>query len=283
MVSKFLHPNQDSLAQQLGIVVADFESAEAVVNAIEAKLGKESLEERSRWFVISVLRQLKKAKWATPNDSQLDGAKQKALAKQCLAVTGFATSLQTVTKDNRSKFRIVGFASSKNIERGKLATGTKAYKIAASVLAEAGTISLPATKSANKAKQTPAQKAKATAKVRREEAKEGKTSGQSVKQAKASGLEAVEKTVVGRRAQRRGYSSDASLHVADAAKGLSDSKQAATMSEEEFANLDAALNRSDAEIIQQNWADQPREDRWSRVLGVLAGVGFFVFVTLLFL
>ena len=34
-----------------------------------------------------------------------------------------------------------------------------------------------------------------------------------------------------------------------------------SMSKEEFAVLDAALSKSDAEIIQQNWGDQHNEDR----------------------
>jgi hypothetical protein len=59
--------------------------------------------------------------------------------------------------------------------------------------------------------------------------------------------------------------------------------QTASMSKEEFAGLDAALTKNDAEIIQQSWSDQQNEDRWSRILGLLAGVGFFVFVALLFL
>jgi hypothetical protein len=54
-----------------------------------------------------------------------------------------------------------------------------------------------------------------------------------------------------------------------------------SMSKEEFAVLDAALSKSDAEIIQQNWGDQHNEDRWSLMLDLLAGVGFFVFVALL--
>ena len=56
-----------------------------------------------------------------------------------------------------------------------------------------------------------------------------------------------------------------------------------SMSKEEFAVLDAALGKSDAETIQQNWGDQHNEDRWSLMLGLLAGVGFFVFVALLLL
>ncbi|MBL4728123.1 MAG: hypothetical protein JKY40_01965 [Gammaproteobacteria bacterium] len=59
--------------------------------------------------------------------------------------------------------------------------------------------------------------------------------------------------------------------------------QAAPMSKQEFADLDAALTKSNVEIIQQNWGDHQHEDRWSRLLGILAGVGFFVFTALLFL
>lgn len=56
-----------------------------------------------------------------------------------------------------------------------------------------------------------------------------------------------------------------------------------SINKEEFAVVGAALSKSDAEIIQQNWGDQHNEDRWSLMLGLLAGVGFFVFVALLLL
>tara|TARA_B110000444_G_scaffold207194_1_gene201094 strand:- start:1046 stop:1327 length:282 start_codon:yes stop_codon:yes gene_type:complete len=92
----------------------------------------------------------------------------------------------------------------------------------------------------------------------------------------------VEKTVVGRRAKRRGYIEDVANNVADTAVVTSGKKQAVSMSKEEFADLDVALGKSDTEIIQQNWSDQQGEERWSRILGLLAGVGFFVFVALLF-
>jgi hypothetical protein len=71
--------------------------------------------------------------------------------------------------------------------------------------------------------------------------------------------------------------------VGDTLKETSEENQTVSMSKEEFAGLDAALSKNDAEIIQQNWDDQQNEDRWSRLLGLLAGVGFFVFVALLLL
>ena len=55
-----------------------------------------------------------------------------------------------------------------------------------------------------------------------------------------------------------------------------------SMSKEEFAGLDAVLSENDAELIQQNWGDQQNKDRWSRLLGLLACVDFFVFFALLF-
>lgn len=254
-----LHPNQSSVALELGLDVAKLSSAEAVVEAIESKFGKAAQEESARWFAISVLKHLRKAKWTDPAESGLDEAGQKNLAKDCLAVEGFSTSLHTVTKDARSKFRIVGFASSKKIERGVLATGTKAYKIAAYIIIEAGLVEQHAEPKSSKAA------SKKKAKSRRPPLKE------------------VEKTVVGRRAKRRGYFDNEIINVADVAEVTSEKDQAVSMSKEEFADLDAALSKNDTEIIQQNWGDQPNEDRWSRILGILAGVGFFVFVALLFL
>jgi len=258
--STSLHPNQSSVAIELGLDVAKLNSAETLVDAIESTLGKAAEEERARWFAISVLKHLCKAKWTTPNDSDLDERRQKNLAKNCVAVKGFSSSLRTVTKDARSTFRIVGFASSKKIERGVLATGTKAYKIAANLIREAGLVERKAKQASNKT-----------------------TSKKKAESQRPKLKEAVEKTVVGRRAKRRGYFVDEFISVADTTEAASEKDHAVTMSKEEFADLDAALSKDDAEIIQQNWGDQQDEDRWSRLLGLLAGAGFFVFVALMFL
>tara|TARA_B110000858_G_scaffold193768_1_gene246921 strand:- start:21660 stop:22487 length:828 start_codon:yes stop_codon:yes gene_type:complete len=254
--SSGLNPKQISVAVELGIDVATLGSAEAVVEAIESKLGKAAEEQCARWFVISVLGHLRKAKWADLSDSGLNEARQINLAKDCLAVKGFSSSLRIVTKDARSKFRIVGFSSSKKIEKVVLATGTKAYKIASYVILEAELVEQQAKKKARS----------------RKKSKEPR-----------SELEKAEKTVVGRRAKRRGYSEDEFMSVVDAAEVTSGKQQAVSMSKEEFADLDVALSNSDTEIIQQNWSDQQDEERWSRILGLLAGVGFFVCVALLFL
>jgi hypothetical protein len=257
-----LHPNQISVAVELGLDLANLSSAAAVVDAIESKLGKVAEEECARWFTISVLRHLRKAKWTEPSCSDLDEAKQKNLAKDCLAVEGFSSSLRTVTKDARSKFRIIGFASSKKIERGVLSTGTKAYKITAKLINEAGLAERKSKQASNKT-----------------ESKK-KAADQSLELEPE--LKPESKEVVGRRAKRRGYSEDESIGAEDTAEATSGKNQTMSMSKEEFAGLDATLSKSDAEIIQQNWGDQQNEDRWSRPLGLLAGVGFFVFVALLF-
>ena len=133
-----LHPNQRFVAGELGVETAEHNSIAQTISAIEDRLEDAAIMESSRWFAISVLRHLKKAKWNTLNESGLDEAKQKSLAENCLAIAGFATSLRTVTKDARSKYRIVGCASSKNVDRGLLATGTKAYKIASDVVLNSG-------------------------------------------------------------------------------------------------------------------------------------------------
>ena len=264
--SASLHPNQSSVATALGLDMAKLSSVAAVVDAIESTLGKVAEEESARWFAVSVLRHLRKAKWSTPRDSDLDDAGQKDLAKGCLAVDGFSASLRTVIKDSRSKFRIVGFASSKKIERGVLATGTKAYKIAVNTIVAAGLAARktkPASyKTTTKKKVDPQPQLKPELKDK---------------------LKEVEKTVVGRRVKRRGYSIGESMPVGDTLKVTSEENQTVSMSKEEFAGLDAALSKNDAEIIQQNWDYQQNEDRWSRLLGLLAGVGFFVFVALLLL
>jgi hypothetical protein len=257
-----LHPNQISVAVELGLDLANLSSAAAVVDAIDSKLGKVAEEECARWFTISVLKHLRKAKWTEPSCSDLDEAKQKNLAKDCLAVEGFSSSLRTVTKDARSKFRIIGFAGSKKIERGVLSTGTKAYKITAKLINEAGLAERKSKQASNKT-----------------ESKK-KAADQSLELEPE--LKPESKEVVGRRAKRRGYSEDESIGAEDTAEVTSGKNQTMSMSKEEFAGLDATLSKSDAEIIQQNWGDQQNEDRWSRPLGLLAGVGFFVFVALLF-
>ena len=268
--SASLHPNQSSLATALGLDMAKLSSVAAVVDAIESTLGKVAEEESARWFAVSVLRHLRKAKWSTPRDSDLDDAGQKDLAKGCLAVDGFSASLRTVIKDSRSKFRIVGFASSKKIERGVLATGTKAYKIAVNTIVAAGLA----------ARKTKPASYKTTTKKKVDPQPQSKSESKPELKDK---LKEVEKTVVGRRAKRRGYSIGESMPVGDTLKVTSEENQTVSMSKEELAGLDAALGKNDAEIIQQNWGDQQNEDRWSRLLGLLAGVGFFVFVALLLL
>jgi|TARA_B110000090_G_scaffold173910_1_gene195186 hypothetical protein len=268
--SASLHPNQSSLATALGLDMAKLSSVAAVVDAIESTLGKVAEEESARWFAVSVLRHLRKAKWSTPRDSDLDDAGQKDLAKGCLAVDGFSASLRTVIKDSRSKFRIVGFASSKKIERGVLATGTKAYKIAVNTIVVAGLA----------ARKTKPASYKTTTKKKVDPQPQSKSESKPELKDK---LKEVEKTVVGRRAKRRGYSIGESMPVGDTLKVTSEENQTVSMSKEEFAGLDAALSKNDAEIIQQNWDYQQNEDRWSRLLGLLAGVGFFVFVALLLL
>jgi hypothetical protein len=153
-----------------------------------------------------VLRHLRKAKRSTPHDSDLDDAGQKDLAKGCLAVDGLSASLRTVTKDSRYKFRIVGFASSKKIERGVLATSIKAYKIAVNTIVAAARKTKPASnKTTTKKKVHPQPRSK-------------------------SELKEVEKTVVGRRAKRRGYSIDESMPVGDTLKVTSEENQTVSMS-----------------------------------------------------
>ena len=261
--SASLHPNQITVAVELGLDLANLSSAAAVVDAIESKLGKVAEEECARWFTISVLRHLRKAKWTEPSCSDLDEAKQKNLAKDCLAVEGFSSSLRTVTKDARSKFRIIGFASSKKIERGVLSTGTKAYKITAKLINEAGLAERKSKQASNKTESK-------------------KKAGGPVVRDRAGIKTRIKRSQRVVRAKRRGYSEDESIGAEDTAEATSGKNQTMSMSKEEFAGLDATLSKNDAEIIQQNWGDQQNEDRWSRPLGLLAGVGFFVFVALLF-
>ncbi len=248
------NPDQCSVAEELGIDSTDLLNTDIAVALIENKLGVNSIEVLARWFMMSVLRHVNRASWAEISENQMDHARQESLVKDCLAVPGFATSLKTVCKDNRTKYRLVGFASSKNLDRGVLSTATKAYKIAVQVLAEAGLV---------------------------EERKSGNSKNKKVAVAASHVLADIsQKTAVGRRAERRGYHGDDFMEVDEA---ISKSNREESMSKEEFADLEAALSRNDPEIAQQDWNYQSKEDRWSLILGLLAGVGFFVFVALLFL
>jgi len=134
------NPGQCLVAKELGIDVAALTNADVAVALIEEKLGKEAVEVRARWFVLSVLRHLSKEKWTALPESQLSDARQISLAKDCLAVEGFSTSLRTVTKDNRTKYRLLGFASKRDTGRGVLSTSSKAYKMAVCVLQEDGLV-----------------------------------------------------------------------------------------------------------------------------------------------
>ena len=218
------------------------------------------------WFAISVLRYLCKGKWTDPSGSDLDEAKLKNLAKDCLAVDGFSSSLRAVTKDARTKFRIIGFARSKEIERDVLATSTKAYKITAKLIIKAGLAERKSKQASNKiqSKKKAADQSLELEPALKPESKE------------------VEKKAVRRMVKHRGYSEDESISSEDTVKATPRKSQTMSMSKEEFAGLDAALSENDAEIIQQNWGDQQNKDSWSRLLGLLAGVGFFVFFALLF-
>ena len=212
IVNPNLHHNQCFVANELGLDAASFTSAESAVAAIEVKLGSKCVEERARWFVMSVLRHLKKAKWMTLAESKLDDSSQRVLVKDCLAREGFVTSLRTLTKDDRSKYRIVGFASSKNIERAVLATGTKAYTIARNVLLDAG---LVAQKVAKKQSSTKAVKIIKKSPL-----------------VKPSGPGAKAKTVVGRRAERRAYSADELTKLTGSGRVMAGKNQAVSISEE---------------------------------------------------
>ena len=89
-----------------------------------------------------------------------------------------------------------------------------------------------------------------------------------------------------RRAGRRGYS-DAGLHSAIGSyrpeKSTSSKDRASSMSEEEFSRLETAIANSSQEPVQQEWNYRFNEDRWSLILGLAAGVGFFSLVFILFL
>lgn len=285
--------NQISLAADLGILLEEGASADSVVLKIDQALSKKSVEERARWFVLSVFRHLTAAQWPEPGASKLDMPRQYSLAQDCLRVDGFKKSMTTVLKDRRYAFTLLSFGKTKNVKKNLMSSGTKAYKIAAAVLEEAGLLQKPERidngELVEDIKEEPATLSSATEAYESVAAvaeEDGLPEMPAEDSGETSAARTLDNTAANRRAGRRGYLA-AELHSARAAHSTEEpaakKNQVSSMSEKEFLDLEAAIENSPQKPTQQEWSYRSNEDRWSLILGLAAGVGFFSLVLILFL
>ena len=285
--------NQVSLAADLGILLEEGASADSVVLKIDQALSEKSVEERARWFVLSVFRQLTAARWLEPDASNLDRAQQYSLAQDCLRVDGFKKSMMTVLKDRRFAFTLLSFGKSKDLKKNLMSSATKAYKIAAAVLEEAGLLQKPEAMNDGEVLENiedepgtiaaiTSTHESATAAAEQDGLPEMPT--EDLEEKPATGIS--DNPAANRRAGRRGYLA-AELHSAraghSAEKPVPKKSQTSSMSEKEFLDLEAAIESNTEKPLQQEWSYRSNEDRWSLILGLAAGVGFFSLILILFL
>ncbi|PCJ25881.1 MAG: hypothetical protein COA96_06440 [SAR86 cluster bacterium] len=251
---------QRALASKLNIVLTadeDVNPIGSVVFKINQKLGSKAIEEQARWYVLSVYRHLAKARWSEPAASGLPESRQYSLALDCLGMKGFKKSLQAALKNDRCKYTLLEFRRNKNTDQRILSPATNAYKHAASVLKEEGLIQAVKKPIKDSAVETNGKPEKKPAQTKRR--------------------------VVNRRAERRAYPADEFLSDV-AAKDLESTKPAirSVMSDEEFSDLESAIANS-KDATQKSWSFRGNDERWSLIMGLAAGAGFFILILLLFL
>ncbi len=289
--------NQLSLAAELGIGLQAEANLDSLISEIEQSLGDKCSEEQARWFVLSVSRHLNREKWLEPAASNLDLSRQYALARDCLAIDGFRKSMKALLKDRHCVFTLLCFRRRKDVKNKIMSTTTNAYKIAATVLQETDTGLVPEreTKKASPQALTEDSLNKNLTNIAAtflQETHAGLAPERETKKVSPQALaeDSLNKNLTNmaanRRAGRRGYS-DAGLHSAVGSyrpeKSTSSKDRAPSMSEEEFSHLEAAIANNSQEPVQQEWNYRSNEDRWSLVLGLAAGIGFFSLVLILFL
>lgn len=258
-------PNQISLGAELGIELAEAASSEIAVSKIDEALAEKSLEEQARWFALSVYRHLTSGQWSEPAASELELSQQYSLARACLAVNGFSKSMTTVLKDRHCLFTLLTFGKVKDKKRNLMSSTTRAFKIAVEIINE-GSL-LPGHES-------------------QEQHETAETETETETEVELPESKSRDNTAANRRAGRRGYLS-AELNAAPASHNSQEisvrKHQASSMSEKEFLDLEEAIENSTQQVEQQEWSYRSKEDRWSLILGLAAGVGFFSLVLILFL
>jgi len=243
-----LSDHQIAFADSLGV---DWESATDVrdtVLRIEQNLGQQSLREMARWFLLSVLQHLQNTDWGDISGSGLEEELQYELADHFLASDEFKQSLLTVLKDPRFRFTLLGFAKGRDAEKRVLSTSTKAYRQARDILLEHELIDAS---QANRRGRRPAKTV------------------------------SDEGTAINRRAARRNqFVSELSVKINVVPQTDSGSK-ANSLSEEEFEELEQALDTGKPDIGQP-WTYETNEERLSLFLGILGGACFCLLLLWLF-
>lgn len=235
---------QLAFASSLGLELEDAKSVQESVLLIERSLGQKSLRELARWFLLSVLQHLQNTDWGEIGNSGLIESAQYELADEFLASDEFKQSLLTVLKDPRFRFTLLGFAKGRNPEKRILSTSTKAYRQAREILL----------------------------------ANELVDSSQASRRGRRPAKRPVaEATAVHRRAARRSQSAPELSVKINVVPQSSAAESSPAMSEEEFVELEQAIDQGEADEGKP-WTYETNEERMSLMLGILAGGGFCLFV-----
>lgn len=243
-----LSAEQLGFARDLGLEQREGETDIEFVKRIEQHLGQESMLELARWFLLSILRHLKKAKWNSLAESGVDSAKQYELAAEFIARDEFKQSLLVVLKDHRLRFALLGFAKARDPQRRILSSTTKAFRRGREILTAHGLVA-PHSPSSRK---------------NQKESGENKLPANSPMDLPMS-----------RRAARRVRRTDAEGAKVTVASSPGRDANAGNMSEEEFAQLDKALGEGES-APGQPFTYHSNEERLSLLLGALAGAGLFL-------
>lgn len=219
----------------------------------------DSPEELARWFVISVLRHLRGQRWPTPDASSLDRQQQEQLASEFIADPAARKSLLSVLRDTRLRGRLVDFAQSRDPGRGVMADSTVAFRQASQLLRQQGLVEAE--------KPGPPAEAVGPEPV----AEQMQPANQSL----APAGRAADSISQRRAARRR-----AGIEAVSAQQPRSSTQRGtgSKMSDEEYAQLDAALSRAPESPRLPESRPAFKEDRVSLLAGMLAGVLVFLLV-----
>ena len=263
-VTQEISPQQAELASSLGISLDESTSLRQLMLELDNALGQQYLLEQARFFIISIYRHLTKANWDSVAESGLSLEQQYELADIYISSDKFTKSLITVLRDPRTRFTLLEFATSRNLEKRTLSTTTKAYQHAKEILAGK---ELMATKSAAK---------------RRMASVNSDSHSQTDADKRPGANPAVGYSVINRRAARRGFW--ASGHAggklwigSKSVRPATPEARETTMSEEEFAELEEDLSSS-KKPEATNWTYETNEERLSLALGLVAGGVFCTLV-----
>ena len=259
--NQVISPQQAELASSLGISLDESTSLGQLMLELDKALGQQYLLEQARCFILSVYRHLTKANWDSVSESGLSLEQQYELAEIYISRDKFKQSLITVLKDPRTRFTLLGFAKSRNLEKRVLSTTTKAYQHAREILADKELVAMK-----------PARK--------RGQASVNCNSQSQADADKSLGADANPEagdSVVDRRAARRGFTDgghadDKPEVEAESVDFANPETGEAAMSEEEFAELEEELSSSKRPAAT-NWTYETNEDRLSLLLGLAAGGG----------